>query len=187
MSIIDLILEQKIILITAALAGVVLFAAIGLLVVSRLKKSAAKRARRQALRQAARAAQEAEEAAVSEEDMGAFQRPVQPQSAEAKGKQAAVAPIATPQAAPTAKTMPAQPAAPVPAAQTTAAASTPSQGQETPKAMQDILSSVFGDEESLARYAVLLSGFERVDAADLLALCNDIAARVNTKFAPARE
>jgi hypothetical protein len=57
--------------------------------------------------------------------------------------------------------------------------------QETPKAVQDILSSVFSDEEALARYQVLLSGLEPVDMADLLALCNDVAGRLDANRAMA--
>lgn len=178
MSIVDLILDQKIILITAVLAGMVLFAAIGLLAIGRLKKYTAKRARKQALRRAARA----KEAESQEEAQHIFQQPVQPITLAAQQ----ATPIATSAAGQ--QPVPIGPPAQMPhPTQTTTPASTAAQGQEVPKAMQEILSSVFADEESLARYAVLLSGLDHVDVTDLRALCDDVAARLKFKNTLAAE
>jgi type II secretory pathway pseudopilin PulG len=175
MSIIDLILGQKIILITAGLAVMVLVAAITLLAVGRLKKAAAKRARKQALRQAARAEEEVAEAQA--EALLAFQRPAPAQFAPTAAGNVAPAPAAPKSAPGQPPAQAAAPAAATPLIKKTGVMKTVT--QETPKAMQDILSSVFGDEDTLARHKLLLSGMEPVDMADLLALCNNVAARLH--------
>jgi len=50
--------------------------------------------------------------------------------------------------------------------------------------MQDILSSVFVDEDAQARYAVLLSGLDSIDVSDLLALCQKVAGQLGTGGQP---
>lgn len=45
-------------------------------------------------------------------------------------------------------------------------------------AMQDLLSSVFTDEEANARYQVLLADSGGISASDVLALCRQIAAQL---------
>jgi preprotein translocase subunit YajC len=46
-------------------------------------------------------------------------------------------------------------------------------------AMQDLLSSVFNDDEAEARYAVLLKGLDAVDITHLAALTSQIARQLN--------
>lgn len=47
--------------------------------------------------------------------------------------------------------------------------------------MQDILSSVFGDEESSAQYEILLADLGDVEIDDLLVLCNEVAGQLQVE------
>jgi hypothetical protein len=44
--------------------------------------------------------------------------------------------------------------------------------------MQDILSSVFGDDEASARRDALLDGLDTIDISHLLALCNRVSGQL---------
>jgi hypothetical protein len=48
--------------------------------------------------------------------------------------------------------------------------------------MQDILSSVFGNEEALARYEVLFKDTEPISAADLLTLAIQVAGQFQSQY-----
>ncbi len=158
MSLLDLILAQKGILLSIGLALLMLLAAAVLSIAARIRRLVRQRASARPVAQEA----QPEEAPVE----------VQPQNI------VEVTEIRTVQPAPD---KPVEQAAPM------VQASQPVQQEEQPQpepqdsqssAMQDILSSVFSDEEADARRGTLLNGLERVDISHLLALCNQVAAQL---------
>jgi hypothetical protein len=180
MSLIDLILGQKIVLATIGLAGLILVTALSLAIVPHLKQILANRKAQRAL-----AAQEAAlqaEAESSEE--------LNPQQSLATTAPRAVKPPA-PAAAATPTRAAAQPGtAPTSVAQasplaTSTTSASPSAGQseeQTSSAMQDILSSVFSNDEALERFRVLLQGAENLPASELLALCSSVSDQLRAKY-----
>jgi hypothetical protein len=161
MSLTELLLAQKGILLSIGLAFLLLTAAVVLTVVSRLRRLSAQRAAR-------RARLEKEQAAV---DIQA--ETITPIVAQAPVVKVAPTPPAPPQAAPVKTAVVA--ATPKPESQ-------PSQ-QPVPEAaaspMQDILSSVFGGDEVSERYGALLKGLEPIDISNLIALSEQIAEQLH--------
>jgi hypothetical protein len=54
-------------------------------------------------------------------------------------------------------------------------------GETVSSAMQDILSSVFTDDEALARYETLLDGTEKIDASELAVFCQQISDQLRSR------
>jgi hypothetical protein len=157
MSLFEIIFSQKIILISIVIALLPLLAAIALALIARLQQF---NAERKARRRRARARQMSERLADVPTDA--------PKKLEA---------VAQPQA----------PAKPALTRQTAEASEQGEQAggqastENTPSsAMQDILSSVFVDDESSSQYEVLLEGAEEISASQLLTLCNQIAEKLHS-------
>ena len=206
-SLINLILSQKIIIISLGLAGLLMFLAVMLTLVGRLRKFNAKRAQLRAERKAeqeaerqamlafraAQAEQAADDESEDENDEPAA-RPSRAAAPRAKGsaKPAAVAaedtdqpPVKTVAAAPKAAPKPPVVKAPAPPPPTPAPAPA-TQPEAGPSAeMQNILASVFVDDELMARYDVLLRGLEVPSVSELLALCQDVAGQLGAGRMPA--
>ncbi|MBL8116396.1 MAG: hypothetical protein JNJ78_02610 [Anaerolineae bacterium] len=169
MSLLDEILSQQAVVISAGVAVLFIFAAIFVAMLSRVKKSRARQQRR-------RAAAAARAALIQQEVQA--QAPVE--AAAPVNAAVAVTKAATP--TPTAPVTPAAPAIKPPAAPILAAAAPAA--QEKPKeetaspAMNDLLSSVFSDEENSARQALLLKGMEPVDVEDLVMLCKSVIGQL---------
>jgi len=181
MSLIELILAQKAILLTLVIAVMILMAGVVLSILPRIKASNAKKARQKA-RAAALARQRAqeqveEETAEESDELAAVAAEAQAevQATPPEPVPAPVAPVVV-KAAPL--PVPPKPA-PAPAAPAPTPAPAASSGGGT-SAMQDILSSVFVNDEAMARYEVLLRGLDNVDINDLLALCNQVADQLRT-------
>lgn len=166
MSLLDEILSQQAVVISAGVAVLFIFAAIFVAMFSRVKKSRARQQRRRAAA-AARAA--------------LIQQEAQAQVEAAAPVNAAVTVTKAATPTPTAAVTPAAPAIKPPAAPILAAAPA---AQEKPKeetaspAMNDLLSSVFSDEENSARQALLLKGMEPVDVEDLVMLCKSVIGQL---------
>lgn len=167
MSLLDEILSQQAVVISAGVAVLFIFAAIFVAMFSRVKKSRARQQRRRAAA-AARAA--------------LIQQEAQAQVEAAAPVNAAVTVTKAATPTPTAPVTPAAPAIKPPAAPILAAAAPAT--QEKPKeetaspAMNDLLSSVFSDEENSARQALLLKGMEPVDVEDLVMLCKSVIGQL---------
>ncbi len=167
MSLLDFILEQRLVLISIGAVLVPLMIALALWFVANLRKAAVRRARNRVREQEQRAVEMAEHASSLDEE--------QEYSAPVRSRSAKAAPHAGVERAPS---VPHQAKA-VPAAQviqpTAENRPAETQGNAVASGMQDLLTSVFSDEEKSARYAVLLRGLDYVNASDLAALCTQIA------------
>lgn len=190
MSLIDQLLSQQIVLISVGVFFLFIMAAIGVALYPRIKARRAKIAKRKAAEQVAKETALAEAKATKEAA----------RAARRGGRQAAAgaaAPAAPPTATgsvvvipgalpaapaagtPTAAPAPA-PAAPKPAAPAAApAASVTTAKEEVTPEMQDLLSSVFSDEENTERQAILLKGTEAVSIEELLILSKAVMAQIN--------
>jgi cell division protein FtsL len=159
-SLLDLILAQKGILLSAGIAALLLVTAIMLSAVGRIRRSLAQRAQR--VRQAVAALEQ-----VEVEQQQPDNSPVQPV------EQAQTTPASSlPQVAPSSV----KPVLPAQAESATAQENTDDQQNQGPaSAMQDILSSVFSDEEDSARQEALMKGLDTVGISDLLRLTNSVA------------
>lgn len=200
MSTLDIVLAQKQILVAIIVTFVPFAVAMTLVVLSQVKRAHAARAvRRQQealLHQAAiiRNREAAERPSATDARPAAAQdtRETTPHVVVVNGK-AQVHPYTEAQA-------PASPASAASPARTTAtmtpvttetpASSTPPETQEAvASSMQNLLSDVFGDDDAAAHYEVLLRGFEEVSAHDLIALGQQLMARLQQRAAlpPASE
>lgn len=177
MSLIDMLLGQKIILLSAGFAVLIFFAAIMLALIPRIKRGQAKRAQERAERAAVKAAQmelEAEEAAAQAEKSKPRRRQVQPsvvQQPTVPAPATAVPAAAIPQ--------PGQPPKPAEAAKPTEQSPAAAAQPEASADIQNILSAVFQDDEALERYEVLLRGLEPVSASDLLELSRTVSDQLH--------
>jgi cytoskeletal protein RodZ len=217
MSLIEVLLARKEVLISLVVVGLVLLSAVGLAfgpgIFQRWKKSSAKRAAARAERIAeakrteakkkrgrARKATPAPAEAIDEADE---EEAVTPASAVTPATVAATTAKPTPAAAASAKPAPAAAPGDAPAAAPAEAQADPvdEEATETPteeaeaeeeekssgntmaSAMQDILDSVFVDEDVSGRYDTLLQGIEVGSAEELLDMANRIAAELGTKRA----
>jgi hypothetical protein len=190
-SVIDLILEQKVIVFSMVFAGIVLAAAIFLFLYFRIRRILAQRPKRQE-RQARTNQSRADIMDIGSPEDVPF--PVTEADIEQPAAVSAV-PGSRPQISPATS---GAPNAPAPANQP-AGKPAPSILQQKPEetqpaeersdsapssAMQDLLSSVFGDGEAQARYDVLLAGTDPVDIEDLVSLADQIAQKLSAKYVP---
>ena len=194
MSLIDQLLSQQIVLISVGVFFLFIAAAIGVAVYPRIKTRRAKIAKRKAAEKAAKEAAVTEAKAAKEAARAARRGGRQAAAAEANGTAPAgtgapaagsgAAPAGTPAAAGAAPaaggTAPAA-AAPKPPllAATPAASTTTETKEEVSPEMQDLLSSVFSDEENSERQQILLQGTESVSIDELLTLSKSVMAQIN--------
>ena len=187
MSFINLIMEQKAILITLFLAIVPLVIGVTFLIVTSVRKRKAEQAelaqKREARRRAMAAVARREAAAQREAD-----------EEEATSHAAQLASTTEPRRAGR-RTKPAAGSAepgeddanaPLPEdaegeEETSPETPEPQEEESISAEMQSLLSDVFGDDESAARYDALLKGVAEVDIDSLAALSNGIAARLRAK------
>ncbi len=199
MSLIEVMLARKEVLISLMIVGLVLVLAIVLAVgpgiYRRWKKMSARR-------QAARAARQAEAAKAKAAKKQKRGRAVTPATADeddeaeadTETEEEAEAPAAVEQSgakAPAPTPAEAVAAQPEPGAEGTAEAASEeekseeekekSSGEGVASAMQDILDSVFVDDDVSGRYDVLLQGIEVGSAEELLTMASRIAAELGTK------
>lgn len=180
MPLFDDILSQPAILISIGLAFLFIVAAIVLAVLPRIKASRARAQRRKMAAQAAHAEQQAieqEAQALAQANRKGGKRRTAAQTA-TEEEAAAVAKAKAPVAAPAAPVAPAPAAAKpaVPVVSTTTTTST--KEDEVSPEMQDLLSSVFSDEDNFERQAILLKGSEPVAIDELLTLSKAVAAQL---------
>jgi len=183
MPLFDDILAQPAILISVGLAFLFIVAAVVLAVLPRIKTSRVRAQRRKAAAEVERAQQaaiEEEEQAIVQAARRSGKRRAAAQVDEEEevvapvargGKSAAVAPVPT-APVPTA----AKPAAPL--VSTTTTSTTTTKEDEVSPEMQDLLSSVFSDEENSERQAILLKGMQPVAIDELLTLSKSVAAQL---------
>jgi hypothetical protein len=181
MSLLDVIRDQQMIILSVAIALLPLLIAGGLALRSALRHQRAQRLLRQQERATLLALQAAAEAtAAPVKGAPAANGRVQPAAAAKTAAGASATPAAPPNTAPTVvKGVPAASPGAAPAV-----AGTATEGQAAApesavsSAMKDILSSVFVDEGAEARYEALLAGLEPVDVHELAALCNQVATQM---------
>ncbi|MBZ0275984.1 MAG: hypothetical protein K8I60_07565 [Anaerolineae bacterium] len=177
MSILEVVLQQKIILITLIFALVPLLAAIALWLLPRLRRSRIQRQRRAAEVKAAAVA-----AAANAPERAAETLPVKsplPTAAAAHPAQSTVPPQANP-STPAGQPAPQQTGAAAPAAPPTPETPTEQSGQPASSGLNDLL-SVFDDDENSGQREALLKGLNPVDMAELAALSQQIAAELHTR------
>lgn len=190
MSLIDQLLSQQIVLISVGVFFLFIVAAVGVAVYPRIKARRAKIAKRKAAEKAAKELAAAE-AKAAKEAARAGRRGSRQAAQAAEGAAPAapavgatgsvvVVPGPLPAAGTAAPATPAAPAAPKPAVPAAAATSTTTETKDevTPE-MQDLLSSVFSDEENSERQAILLKGTEEVSIEELLILSKAVMAQIN--------
>ncbi len=185
MPILDDILSQPAILISIGVALLLIVAAIVLAILPRIKASRTRSKRRKATAAAARvnAAQVVEDAE-AEEEVVTIRKPAAAQAGKAPTPSAPVvsAPVAakTPAATPGAPVVSAGPAAAASALTAALTGGTPEakKEEEVSPEMQDLLSSVFSDEDNSERQAILLKGIEPVSIDELLILSKAVAAQL---------
>lgn len=178
MSILEVVLQQKIILITLVFALVPLLAAIALWMLPRLRRSRIQRQRRVAEAKAAAVA-----AAANAPERAAETLPVKSALPTAASQPAQ--PAATPQASPSTPAGQPQPApqqagAAAPAATPTPETPAEQPGQPASSGLTDLL-SVFDDDENSGKREALLKGLNPVDMAELAALSQQIAAELHNR------
>ncbi|MCB9457568.1 MAG: hypothetical protein H6671_16400 [Anaerolineaceae bacterium] len=173
MSIFEIILEQKIILISVIVALVPLLAAVALFILPRVRRAVARRKARAAEIAAARAERAEQQAAVPARTAPANKpvasQPGQPQIPSAQPSMPAPAPGGMPEPE-TAAPQPETPAAPEQSGQPGA----------TSSGLNDLL-SVFGETEDDGDRALLLEGLDPVDMAQLAALSHEVADQLRAQ------
>jgi type II secretory pathway pseudopilin PulG len=178
MSLIELIFGQKIILLTIGVAVLLIMAALALAIIPRIRKSRAEAAQRRAEERAEKAMIAAEMAAQAQEE--AERATVT--STKRRRKSAKAVPVS--ETAPLKSAPPAVVTAPVPAAKPPVAVASPEPtqapqaGQPPTADMQDILSSVFADDDATERQASLLRGMSDVDMSNLLTLGQQVIVQM---------
>jgi type II secretory pathway pseudopilin PulG len=162
MSLFDLILGQKRILLSLAVSAAPLLSAALILLVSRLKQRLTRRARTRRSRAVQQQRQEQQQQAaveVTEENVVPPQpggQPVQPGAAQ-------------PDQPPDEETPEEQPQA------------------EPASAVQDILSSVFTDGDDTDQYGALLESIEDIDVSQLAAMCSQVGDQLGISRSPATQ
>ena len=164
MSLLELILSQDLIIITAVLAALPLLAAVSLAAFPLIRQARAKKKARkdqEAAIQANIAQQGSEDVALSSEQQNDTPQPQADEAGagQAQGEKPQEGEYQTDQL--------------------------PGEEDQAPDAIQDILSSVFEDEESAALHEVLLKGLSGINASDLLATCNWVADQLRMSNAAA--
>lgn len=177
-SLIEMILSQKIILLSLGAAVLIFLAAITLALVGYLKRQRASRPKPKMVA--------ATEEATFQPAASVVRPPAQAgsQPAAVKAGTAAAASPAAPAVAAAgggnlATRLAAKPAAAAPSAPAPLAAESTTETKTDP-AMSDLLSSVFSDEEASARYAILLEGLKDVEIAHLTALCDQVSHQIHS-------
>ncbi len=177
MSLLDVILSQKIIVISIAMAMLPLLVAILLALASNLRQfSLARKAHRKHA-----TGQRVSDLVV--DAPASAPAPVVPLGgSEPKRPEVVPQPLAGPVAA----------KHPQPQAEQPAGGEQQAEGQQEtenaiPSAMQDILSSVFADDETLNQFDVLLKGTDSVEISQLLIMCNQIAGQLRAASAAAEK
>lgn len=162
MSLLDLILGQKLILLTLGLALLLIVAAFSLALVSRINRVRAERKR------LAKEVEEMETEAVVVDPPAQRQKVVNTSAAQnvAKPSMAVPPPTPTPKVQPSVTLISAEQTQPS------------SGGEETPSAMRDILSSVFADESNSERQMALLRDMAEVDISHLVTLCQQVSVQI---------
>ncbi|MBI5958733.1 MAG: hypothetical protein HY866_08360 [Chloroflexi bacterium] len=165
MTLVDLILSHKLILLSIGFAAAPLFAALTLSLVAQLKRNAAKRARA-AARMAAR------KALLAAAQVAQVTAQVQADSVSSTADQSKVS------------TAPANPArSPQPAQEQPAEATTEQATAESPE-IQNILSSVFVDDEASNHLETLVAELQEVDASLLVTMSAQIAHQIRSGGTP---
>lgn len=180
MSFINLIMEQKIILITLFLAIVPLVIAVMVLVVTSLRKRKAEQeelarrreARRRAMQTVARRKAAEDEVNVLPDDLIPADR--RQTSGASRG-------ASSPDAPSDPRPVDALLAEAAPDSGDVAEAADSDEEEGISAEMQDLLSDVFGDDDSAAHYDTLLKGVDDIDIDALATLTNGIAARLRAK------
>jgi type II secretory pathway pseudopilin PulG len=165
MSFLDLILSQKTIILTIGIAVLLLLAAFTLALIPRLRRqrqrAAQRRAEKEQLEAVEMAEAQAQRAQVQRVETHTPAAPLSPAAPRKPGAPASAA------------------AAAVTTASTASSESAAKPGQETPSAIQDILTSVFADEGVSERQIALMRGLDDVDIAHLLTLSQRVAAQLH--------
>ncbi len=187
MPILDDILSQPAILISIGVALLLIVAAVVLAILPRIKASRTRSKRRKVTAAAARlnAAREAETAEAAEEEVVPIRKPAAAQAGKLPTPSAPVvsapvaskAPVATPSAPVVSGGLKAAVSA-LTAALTGGTPEAKKEEEEVSPEMQDLLSSVFSDEENTERQAILLKGIEPVSIDELLTLSKAVAAQL---------
>jgi hypothetical protein len=159
MSLLDIILGQKIILLTLGIALVPLLAAVLLSLIAHLRRHQTKRAARRKLAAALRSqvADNRRQTVPESDPEGAIE------AAPAHSEQS-TAPRQTAESTSQPDEEESEPDEETEAVE----------GEVVSSAMQDLLTSVFGEDDAHAQYEVLLEGLEPVSAADLAALSQEL-------------
>ncbi|HVO68779.1 MAG TPA: hypothetical protein VMT24_01965 [Aggregatilineaceae bacterium] len=175
MTLVELIVSKKLILLSIGLAFAPLLAAVTLIVVSRLKQNAARRAR---VKRAQAATRQAVMASVQQQAQASAEpaAPVQAQSTTPAGVQSTDRPPKT------SPVPPEQPQEQPPEEDNTSEQAAP----ESPE-MQDILSSVFAEDEVSTRYEALLERLDNIDVSELATRCNEVAHQMHAGSARAAQ
>jgi len=163
----DSLLNQKLIVVSLAVAAVPLAGALGLKLLATMWQAWARTAKqspagRQLGPQATEASVVLKTSTAGDETKA--------KAVNEKGAQEAVLTPANPVRASTESAQNTQPQA---------APSQPAAEAQAPSAIQEILSSVFTDEAGMARYEALLQELDDIPAADLLASCQTVAQQFN--------
>jgi hypothetical protein len=181
MSLLDLIVSQKIILITVGLGVLMFLAAAAVAVVPRIRHRAKKAALQKAAAQSsARSASEVISPAQQRKASAAQPSP----ALQASGAEKAPAGNTPTGKVPAGNILVEKPPV-IQAAATPATAST-TQPEVSP-AMRDILSSVFEDDESNERYAALMDGLDKVDIQALATLAGKLSRERRALGSPAHQ
>ncbi|MEK7327456.1 MAG: hypothetical protein AAB217_19605 [Chloroflexota bacterium] len=178
----DSLLNQKLIIVSLAVAVVPLVGALGLKLLATMQQAWATTARQRQKQSPAgrQLGPQATEASVVLKTSTAGDEAKAEAVSRIPPQEAVSTPGSTQPAPPTtAPSVASQPAQPAQNTQAQAATSQPAAESQTPSAIQEILSSVFEDEASLTRYEVLLQELDDIPAADLLASCQTVAQQFN--------
>lgn len=173
MSLNDTLLSQQLVVLSIALAGVLLMTAIALTLLPGIQAARQRRVRRR-IAEAQKAEQEKlRQAEAAQTELAATATPTAPAKDEKSTSSSASTP-ATANKAPA----PASPAASTPQTAPAASSETPSEEQASPE-MQNLLASVFASEESSERQGILMRGMSEVTINDLLTLTENVSRRLH--------
>lgn len=179
MDLLDTLLSQKLFIVSLSLPGVLLLVAIVLAILPRIRKSAqrakAQKQAKAAARQEERVQKQTRRTAAKREAPAARARSAREEKQAAKAESAALEEVEEAYLETEAEadieveaegeeTLEPEPAA--------------KPGEMVPSEMQEILSSVFEDEDLMHRYDVLLRGLKDVDIYELLAMSRSVSERL---------
>ncbi len=193
MSLIDLVLSQKVVILTLAIIGLILLLAVGIVVLPIIRRKQKQWAAQRRVRLAEKAAQAEQQKQQKHQELKHQKRDAQKdraavpavvlRSADQQSEEPETVAV-TPQVEPEPATATEAPVQQVAAEETTAEASeTESTERSAASDVQDILDSVFVNDEEDSRYEVLLRGIEVVSSDELLAMATRIAAELRRESA----